>query len=275
MSTGESTPVGLSALIGRNLRRLRKEGLGQGREVNQYTCATLLQAYGLGWERSQLAKAERGERVHITVEQLVLIAAALNVPLVELVRCEPGERIVLSDETTCDAEFLLPMFEGAIPPETRSREHIDAPFGREVVRDFEEGKAFTIFKPAPNETEEKIALALDVSPELVVNLSPILWNLPVEDERERRLAERLGGEEVPTSSLSARRGHITRELTEELRRLLETFADAFRAVERRAGGPLGDEDRERVTRLVADAIKKDKSGDSDASKEKEKRSERS
>jgi transcriptional regulator with XRE-family HTH domain len=266
MSTGESKPVGLSALIGQNLRRIRKEGLGTGREVNQYTCATLLQAYGLGWERSQLAKAERGERAHITVEQLALIAAALNVPLVELVRCEPDERIVLSDETTCDAEFLLPMFEGAVPPGTRPSEHIDAPFTREVTRDFEEGKAFTIFKPAPTETEEKIARALDASPELVVQLAPILWNLPVEDERERRLTEQLGGEEVPASSLSARRGHITRELTEELRRLLEIFADAFRAVEHRAGEPLDAAGRERVTSLVADAVKKEKSGG--ASKEK-------
>jgi transcriptional regulator with XRE-family HTH domain len=253
--------VGLSALIGRNLRRLRKEGLGMGREVPQYAGATLLQAYGLGWERSQLAKAERGERAHITVEQLVLLAAALNVPLVELVRCEPDERIVLSEETTCDAEFLLPMFEGAVPPETRTSEHIDAPGLREAARDFEEGKAVSIFLPAPTETEEKVARALDASPKLVMDFARLLWNLPLDEERERRLTEQLGGQEVPTGSLSARRGHITRELTEELRRLLETFAEAFRTVEHRAGEPLDEEDRERVMRLVADAIKKERGDD--------------
>src|SRR3981081_3831235 len=103
-------PVSLATVIGRNMRRIREEE----QEASQDEGAAALRSFGLDWNRSQLAKAERGER-QFTVEQLVLIATAYDKTIAELVTLERNERVALSDYTSGDSSCLLAALNGQVP----------------------------------------------------------------------------------------------------------------------------------------------------------------
>jgi hypothetical protein len=81
---------------------------------------------------------------------------------------------------------------------------------------------------AAGDAETRAARRLGREPVEVARAARLLWGRSLADERERRLAEQLGGERVPARSMTARRGHITRELIEELRDYLsDDLADAL------------------------------------------------
>lgn len=72
-------PSGVGPVVGANLRRIREL-----RRWTQEEMAYRLRQWGLGWSRAQLAMCEAGLRDGMDMGALVLLAAALDVPLAEL-----------------------------------------------------------------------------------------------------------------------------------------------------------------------------------------------
>lgn len=243
----------LAVVIGRNLRRVREE-------VHEGTQAELtdrLRAFGLNWNRSQVAKAERGER-GFTIEQVALIATALDVDLVELMRAEPQERVALSQDTTCDAQFLVALFDAREPQQRPlSMPHLDCP----QTRHWANPMKTTVIPTSPTEAEERLARTLGTTPEEIHEAAQELWKRPFVEEREQRLTNRLGSEAVgvetvsgsitqsrpqeggtsskllsgkPTRlsgrSVAAQRGHVSRELLAELRPAVTAAGRSSKAV---------------------------------------------
>lgn len=233
-------------MIGRNLRRVREDV----QEGTQAELTDRLRAFGLNWNRSQVAKAERGERA-FTIEQVALIAAALDIDIAELVRAEPEERVALSPAATCDAEFLVALFDATAPDHRQLRlPHLDCPQTQHWATN-----AKTVSFPTPTEAEERLARKLGTTPDRVGQAALALWRRPFVEEREQRLADRVTTSAtdaepppVPKSrpassptepkrlveparlrraregvrSVAAQRGHVTRELLDEIRPILET-----------------------------------------------------
>jgi hypothetical protein len=65
--------------------------------------------------------------------------------------------------------------------------------------------------------DQKAAAVLGVSVDHLQKAAVRAWGNSLTDERDRRLEERLGGQQVNPRSRQAIRGHITRELLGELR----------------------------------------------------------
>lgn len=211
-------------MVGRNIRRLREER----QEASQDEMAEILRSFGLSWNRSQLAKAERGER-SFTLEQLFLLANALDATLAELVALEPDERVALTDEATADQIYLHASLAGdryignrepvvALP-------HLDAPvtlWWEQVV-----APANMLMRSSkgrmPTETEWRIAEVFGIATrddfQDIATAALELWGRSLLDERDARVdAELL---DKPDASLTALRGHATRALTAELRPVLD------------------------------------------------------
>ena len=66
--------------------------------------------------------------------------------------------------------------------------------------------------------EQKAAASLGITPTQVQELAERAWNRDLTTERDARVSERTEDKEVSARSLQALRGHVTRELLNELRR---------------------------------------------------------
>src|SRR5262245_12140090 len=75
---------------------------------------------------------------------------------------------------------------------------------------------------------QKAARALRTRPEAIVEASHQRWDRSLTDEREARLRRRSELETGTARTLQAVRGHVTRELLEELRPLLKDIAKTKR-----------------------------------------------
>jgi transcriptional regulator with XRE-family HTH domain len=228
VAKGEATRI--AVVVGRNLRRIREEGPpGIEGRLNQDMTATLLAAYGLDWTASQLAKVERGERHDITINELALIATALGVHPGELLRCDPGERVALSEDATCDGTFLPLIL--TLGPEERGLAqppHFESPITRQASTPFTTSSGATASVTVfwrPTEAEEQFASKLGTTPLIVNQVAGQLWDNTVTEERERRLTERLvaatGEPDQEERNVSVMRGHVTRQLVAELRPAVE------------------------------------------------------
>jgi transcriptional regulator with XRE-family HTH domain len=212
--------VPLAEVIGRNLRAFRESAGG-----SQDWLAHVLQDYGLNWNRSQLAKAERGERI-FTFEQIVLIAVAFDMPIAELVQGDRDEQVVLTAGATIDAtidhELLAAVVDGTDVRE-RMKLRPQHYFVSERVR--EETRARLTVEQSQWEAEHAADLITE-------EVAQEWWGHPFIVERERRVAQRLGLDPpsadmslgdavgpvpgVEAKTLAAVRGHATRELGDEL-----------------------------------------------------------
>lgn len=70
------------------------------------------------------------------------------------------------------------------------------------------------------EAERKMADQLDVAPFQIRDAAHRLWGRTLTDEREARLARRIENGDVSPRSLQAHRGHVTRELEQEIEQAL-------------------------------------------------------
>ncbi len=191
----EANPEPLSAVVGRNVRSLR-EGTGRTQDL----FARELRSVGLPWTRRMLAKAENGER-EITLQQIVLLAYALGVPLPALLT-GPG-RIALTSHASISARGLELMVRGE-----RSRgSDLDTPMKRDPSTAMEGLIAW-------EDAEVRAADRLSTTPLEIRMSSARLWGRPFTAERDRRV-EALRSEPSPRTR-QALRGHVTRELLEEL-----------------------------------------------------------
>lgn len=225
--------VQLTAAIGKRVKALR-EAAG----VRQEDVATAARACGLSWGRSTVAMLESGKR-RLDPEELLLLPVVLQVsqvgsfPLLDLLTGE-DETVELTPQAhaaRAEVEKLL-----AANPETLDKNAWTAPgllslaevMKAEAEWSGERSKwrrrghtpeqVEVLMRDAAGEAEQVAARKLGVAPYEVAKAARWLWGhslTAVRDERAKAAGE-LGAE-----SLRAVRGHVTRELVDELRARLE------------------------------------------------------
>jgi transcriptional regulator with XRE-family HTH domain len=214
----QSKPPSLAELVGRNVRAAREE-IGMSQDL----VARLLRGYGLNWTRSALAKFERGERDTLTVEQLVALSLALMRTPDSLV--EGAEWVTLGPDSRMRGSALVRLLRGEREA-WGNDDDFDVPFWREAIKITQRvpGKvssSFDVWRLAAwsaGDAEARAARRLGRKPVEVARAAYRLWGRSLVAERDHRLQLDEG---VGARSLPALRGHVTRQLLDELRTELE------------------------------------------------------
>ena len=197
----------LGSVVGENVRRIREE-----RVLTQHELAQIWQRHGLNWARSKVAALEGGKRPRVDYGELAVMALAMGVPLEQffqgtgLATMDPSatrlsrqdlRRLVAGDQPAFD--YYLGNSGALHRDEEWTRERLDAPQSANADVD--------------------LARRLGVDPRNVVVAAMGLFDgLTLTAERDRR-ADRLGRGQT-MQERQAHRGHITRELTEQVERRL-------------------------------------------------------
>jgi transcriptional regulator with XRE-family HTH domain len=232
-------------------------GVAEARQRNGWTqeqTAKVFRAHGLrAWRKGTVGQLEAGLRKP-RLEELLLMARALDVTLDKLIPGGDEERVELGEDAVVSPRWIREMITGVfyrgdrplkevpyerfplddIMAEMRARaraiEERDAPFVEAVLELAEQQDVklmardlFAIYKRV-SETERHAAqrLSIDISH---VKLSARFlaargsWDYPdFDDERDRRVGNI---DELEPRSRQARRGLVTREMLAELRAFLE------------------------------------------------------
>lgn len=203
--TADETGGTVGQVIGENLKRIREE-----RKLTQHEAARLCAAAGLSWTRTRIAVIERGDRETVDVGTLLLLAAAFDVSVSALfsgaghVKLSP-----LNRQTRAGVQQML-----STTATWRDLSNADKP---ETMR-------FTV-----DAVEADVALAdrLDVSTRRVVEAAVRLWGQSLTEERDRRVAA-LG--DLDPGERQAHRGHITRELGQQVEQVIGLYGEHDRFV---------------------------------------------
>lgn len=186
----------VAAVIGENLRRVREDRRQTQDEASRY-----LHGHGLPWSRERIYTIELGNRGTVSVEELAVLSHAYGVPLSEWFAGD-GE-VDLSPTTYVERwrlrDFLDAGGERALVP----LHHLGAPVERAA---------------GIGDAERKVAARLDRTAAEVVSAGLELWGRTVTEERDRRLGDTF---DLPTRTVQAKRGSITRALVRELGAHLE------------------------------------------------------
>jgi transcriptional regulator with XRE-family HTH domain len=203
----------LGEVVGRNLRSYREQyGWSQDH------VARMLRVHGLGWTRTQLAKVERGERP-VSFEELLLVSIALGPGPAFFVTGPADEWVTLSDETAVRPRALAAMLSGKKhrPSDVKMRltqDRATDPAWPELT-----GANLTLADAdAEAEPEQKAADKLGVDPVIVARASWVTWGKSFSEERDYRVSYQAPGAEART--VQAVRGHVTRDLLNELREVI-------------------------------------------------------
>jgi hypothetical protein len=201
--------------VGTNIERL----LGT-RGQRQDDLARTVRDAGLGkWDQSVVSKIVRGTRA-LTFEEVIVLAAALGIPVVDLVAGD-GD-VALGQATVTAAQVRDVLAHGHVLDEHRADGALDR-------------LASSAARPGFSLTAS-IAAELDCPEHEVEHAAIELWNLPVSDELERRTRQSvraftglaaddprvfdltaLGSLQVSTRQVRAWRGHHIAHMTEDLR----------------------------------------------------------
>lgn len=201
MSTQETTddaqPPG--RVIGANLRRLR-----EARQLTQVEAADVLRRHGLSWQRSHVAAIEAGNRESADVAVLALIAAAFDVPVSDLFAGEG--RVRLAADAVATRAWLRDCFAGRTPNDTIE---VIGTAARWLIESM-------AGEPVSFQADAELAHRLGLRPEDVYQAAIRLWGRTLHQERDARVAGLAATDSPRVFSLRAHRGHITRQLAEEL-----------------------------------------------------------
>lgn len=211
--------------------------------MTQDALAVACRAVGLSWSRSAIAKLEAGHRASLTVEQLLLLAVALEVPAADLI--PQGPEVRLSDTTTLPGARVVALLsaqpqeahdaaEEAAAATTRAiredhvtPERLMGPLGRARAHWPDLGgddKPWLWFQAADasfREAETKAAERLGVEPVDVAAAALTRWGRSLTEHRDDRVQavalDRGTVFDPQGETLRALRGHVTRDLLDELR----------------------------------------------------------
>jgi transcriptional regulator with XRE-family HTH domain len=202
--------VTLEQAIGERLRQLR-EACG----IRQEEVAVAARKYGLKWTRATIAAIELGQR-RLPLGELALI------PVVLAEADVTGGRILALADLVPDDDRLVRVARGLELPAKAARALLG---GQEVAL------PTPPIAEACGDAETKAASTLRVSPEAIVQAAHRRWGRSLTAERDRRVeaytAPMLTLDPAEAARpgwprrLQAIRGHVTRELLEELRPLLK------------------------------------------------------
>jgi transcriptional regulator with XRE-family HTH domain len=196
----------LEQVIGASLRAFRETS-----RLHQDLIAAAVRVFGLAWTRPTIAAIEAGRR-HLRPGETAVLALALA---------------EISDAQVRTVADLLPdsdepvlLGPGLVVPLRQAKELLGGHATSLPTPAAIERIPVSPALEAQDDAVQKAATALRVRPEAIVDASHRLWGKSLTEEREARLKHRLGPETATARTLQAWRGHVTRELLEELRPLV-------------------------------------------------------
>jgi transcriptional regulator with XRE-family HTH domain len=228
----------LDAVIGGNLRRLRK-----GAGLTQDQLSRHLRQRGLSWTRPTVAAVELGTKT-LDVGELWLLGLALvslgnPSPFGELLAGDGRVRVGGGEESTPTLDFfrsfLTNDFEALRSATLRDagtphfheelraavERKVVAPFRRvgELAPDLKVADMRTVEEAARGDAERAAARRLRVDPVTLSAAAFGRWGRSLTDERDARVTA-TDSQGSPAHATRGRRGHVTRQLLEELEPIL-------------------------------------------------------
>ncbi|SDD58125.1 Helix-turn-helix domain-containing protein [Actinokineospora iranica] len=200
----------MGSVVGENLRRLREQS-----RMTQHEAARLFKQYGLRWSRSKVAAIEAGDRETVSLADVLLLAFVFKVSIDEFFAGD-GDVILADQLSPVPRGSVIAIIQGHYPEfprpqvsqqEAEEREHQD------VERLFEIIDARNKLAQA-TEADQLLARRLGVSVDEVLAASLRLWGRTLTDERNARVVGL--GDDLETGERQAHRGHITRELSQQV-----------------------------------------------------------
>jgi transcriptional regulator with XRE-family HTH domain len=181
--------------------------------TTQEEFALWAQSQGLNWSRDSVKNIESGAR-EISLEEFFTLLPLLGVTLEELFPSDI-ELEVASGWTVQGAAGLRRLLDG----------HRDATARPATVQlrgaaSSASSASGTLTAHLPRLAEQKAAASLKLDVSKVQKLSQQAWGHDLTTERETRVSDRVAQQVVDPRSLQALRGHVTRELLNELRPLI-------------------------------------------------------
>lgn len=206
----------VGAVVGENLQRLRERG-----RLTQHEAAHLLLTRGMPWSRSKIAAAEAGERPNLSFADVLALAHTFDVELAELFEGDGDvaltPHVSLPRAAVRDLIRGLSVLEGSGDWNTETRrEELTRLARMRADGDTRRAAAFQA-----TEADQALAQRLEVPATVVIAAAQRLWGRTLTEERDRRVAE-LGEKEV--NERQAYRGHITRELSQQVQAELDSRA---------------------------------------------------
>jgi transcriptional regulator with XRE-family HTH domain len=207
----------LAPAIGRQLARLRTEA---GRRQDEV--AVIARSFGLGgWSRSVVAALENGRR-NLSAEELILLPRVVSILVGR--RCSlsdilpPEQPVRVSTVKTVDRTTVLGWLNGrgGEDPDPSGYDPLLANVGALnnvlhgtdiKIEDFWTSEAHVSVKRAADRLRPHLG---DIPAIVVAAAAHRLWGHSLDEERDARLG----------ADASGRRGHITRQLDQELREFL-------------------------------------------------------
>lgn len=200
----------MGSVVGENLRRLREQS-----RMTQHEAARLFKQYGLRWSRSKVAAIEAGSRGTVSLADVLLLAYVFRVPIDEFFLGD-GEVILADHLPSVPRGAVITIIQGYYPEfqhphisrqEAEEREHQD------VERLFEIIDTRNKLAQA-TEADQMLAQRLGVDVKEVLAASLRLWGRTLTDERNARVVGL--GDDLEAGERQAHRGHITRELSQQV-----------------------------------------------------------
>ncbi len=203
--------MSFDALVGENLRHWRTLN---GRSLEQFSVE--VQWWGLPWGPSTLAKIERGERPLQAAEFIVLTRCVRG--LENLLVGQDEWEVSLTKQTSFPLRQIVRSLAGKLAwgftaPVMQDADDSDADDLEESIDPMILRQAPTPADAAKREHERTLAKTLGVTPLAIAEAAFALWGHGLTEEREERLSQ------DPTQTrrtLQALRGHVTRDLKNEL-----------------------------------------------------------
>ncbi|MEU4801318.1 helix-turn-helix transcriptional regulator [Actinosynnema sp. NPDC023587] len=193
----------VGTVVGGNLERLRRLA-----RMTQHEAARLFARRGTPLSRSKIAAIEAGERPNLSFADVLAIAHAFNVELAELFAGD--DDVTLSNRLTLPSTRIRDLITGAPGVDGGTRWGLE--WRRELL-DLTHVDPEIDQELQTSEADRALALRLRIPPETVIAVAVELWGRTLSEERDLRV-EGLGG--LDGAERGAHRGHITRELSQEI-----------------------------------------------------------
>jgi transcriptional regulator with XRE-family HTH domain len=223
LAMSEAKAPTLAAVLGAGLRSIREQ-----RGERQDDIAHLARLHGLRWTRTTVAKVERGERA-MSVEEVVLLSLALRVAMSDLV--SGADMIAITEDAALSARNLRALLDGrrddvvlpgvdipAVRQAPARLRQLARLFQRTVAPVWPDPPMWAVKEAqmaASNDAEVNASRRLGVAPFLVALAACRRWGRTLTAERDERVAEAAPGD-ASSRTLTALRGHVTRQLVAEL-----------------------------------------------------------
>jgi len=206
----KTAPPRIDQVLGMNLERIRKEkGWSQDDLVSRGW------RVGLPWSRTTIAALEVGKRA-VELGEVVLLALILNSSVADLLA---GDDLTLvGDETGMWLDDVRDVLTSDQQTAQENFPDIHSRVSKAKAVDVHD----LVMLSANGEAEQKAARKLGVTPQTIAQAAYDIWGRSLTDERNLRVEQIDWLDETSTRRVQAYRGHVTRELLDEIESLISS-----------------------------------------------------